>query len=136
MQNISYHDCVSPRLLVTVVGVVGEHLEHEVPVLGQGGEVDAEVVLEPLAEQQRLVLDRIWWSRDSSPPITAHLGVALPVHLGHRDVGLPRRRVRELTLRVQVLLSIAEILFVFFNFDIVLQQYSSFSEVLSKAEEN
>ena len=107
---------LSPRLLVTVVGVVGEHLEHEVAVLRQGGEVDAEVVLEPLAEQQRLVLDRIWWSRDSSPPITAHLGVPLPVHLGHRDVGLPRRRVRELTLRVQVLLSTAEILLGFYNY--------------------
>ena len=110
MQNINHHDHVSPRLLVTIVGIVGEHLEHEVAVLRQGGEVDTEVVLEPLAEQQRLVLDRIWWSRDSSPPITAHLGVALPVHLGHRDVGLPRRRVRELTLRVQVLLSTADYL--------------------------
>ena len=55
---------VSPSLLVTVVGIVGEHLEHEVAVLRQGGEVDAEVVLEPLAEQQRLVLDRISRSRD------------------------------------------------------------------------
>ena len=55
---------VSPSLLVTIVGIVGEHLEHEVTVLRQGGEVDAEVVLEPLAEQQRLVLDRISWSRD------------------------------------------------------------------------